>query len=90
MAASTLLSNPNLHRASSRQLIQSANRNTVESNMRHNETRNNSKSKKPMKGKKRRTDIDTSDPLIENADVARNAIRLMQWGKPSNDDSETI
>jgi phage protein D len=45
----------------SRQLIQSANRNTVESN----ETKNNNKSKSPMK-EKQRTNLDTSDLLIES------------------------
>jgi hypothetical protein len=51
MAASTLLSNPTGTELASRQLIQSAYRNPVESNMRRNETRNNNKSKSPMKEK---------------------------------------
>jgi hypothetical protein len=47
MAASTLLSNPNRHELASKQLIQSANRNPVESN----ETKSNNKRKSPMKEK---------------------------------------
>jgi phage protein D len=45
----------------SRQLIQSANRNTVESN----ETKSNNKSKSPMKEKANEQILDTSDLLIE-------------------------
>jgi hypothetical protein len=51
MAASTLLSNPNRHRAAPTQLIKNAYRNPVESNMRHNKTTNNKKCKNPIKEK---------------------------------------
>src|SRR6202035_4741175 len=52
---------PTCTELASRQLIQSANRNTVESN----ETKRNNKSKRPMK-EKQRTNLDTSDLLIES------------------------
>jgi len=67
MAASTLLSNPTGTELASRQLIKSANRNPVESNMRRNETKSNNKNKSPMKENAKNKILDTSDLLIENA-----------------------
>jgi hypothetical protein len=70
MAASTLSRTPTSTELASRQLIQSANRNPVESNVRRNTTSSN-KNKSPRKERQEQP-LDNSDLLIESGLIHTN------------------